>query len=79
MVDREPALATLRPRVEALLVRANSRTGRDELWLLPIDDCFRLVAQIRQHWTGMSGGSAVWPAVAQFFDDLARTRHKEDS
>jgi hypothetical protein len=77
LVDREPALATLRPRVEALLVRANSRTGSDELWLVPIDDCFRLVAEIRRHWTGMSGGSSVWQAVARFFDELARTRHED--
>jgi Family of unknown function (DUF5947) len=77
LVEREPALATLRPRVEALLVRANSRSGSDELWLVPIDDCFRLVAEIRGHWTGMSGGSAVWQAVARFFDDLARARHED--
>ncbi len=39
-------------------------------WILPIDDCFRLVAVIRQHWTGMAGGSAVWREVARFFADL---------
>jgi uncharacterized protein DUF5947 len=67
----------LRPGVEAVLVRANSRAGPDEQWLVPIDDCYRLVATIRQHWTGMSGGGAVWTAVARFFDDLAHSRHKE--
>lgn len=67
----------LRPGVEAVLVRANSRAGPDEQWLVPIDDCYRLVATIRQHWTGMSGGSAVWTAIARFFDDLAHSRHKE--
>jgi hypothetical protein len=76
LVEQVPALSTMRPRVEALLVRTNSRAAADELWLVPIDDCFRLVAAIRQHWTGMSGGSAVWLAVARFFDDLARTRHE---
>jgi hypothetical protein len=79
LVEQLPALATLRPWVEALLVRTNSRTAADELWIVPIDDCFRLVAAIRQHWTGMSGGSAVWLAVARFFDDLARTRHEKES
>ena len=78
LVARVPTLATLRPRVEALLVRANSRGDTDELWLVPIDDCFRLVATIRQHWTGMSGGSAVWQAIAGFFDDLGRTRHRKE-
>jgi hypothetical protein len=79
LVASAPALSTLRPRVEALLVRTNSRAAADEVWLVPIDDCFRLVAAIRQHWTGMSGGSAVWLAVARFFDDLARTRHEKES
>ena len=79
LVAHVPVLSTLRPRVEALLVRTNSRAAGDELWIVPIDDCFRLVAAIRQHWTGMSGGSAVWLAVARLFDDLARTRHEKES
>jgi hypothetical protein len=79
LVEQVPALSTLRARVEALLVRTNSRAAADELWIVPIDDCFRLVAAIRQHWTGMSGGSALWLAVARFFDDLARNRHEEES
>jgi uncharacterized protein DUF5947 len=78
LVARVPALATLRPRVEALLARANTRTDVDELWLVPIDDCYRLVAAIREHWTGMSGGSAVWQAVAGFFEDLHNTRHEQE-
>jgi hypothetical protein len=69
-----PEVATLQPEVEALLVRADHRGGPDELWLLPVDDCYRLVAVIRRHWRGMSGGSAVWGEIARFFDDIgART------
>ncbi|SBT43023.1 DUF5947 family protein [Micromonospora narathiwatensis] len=71
---RSPALAELRPRVEALLVWAGTRHGGGQQWLVPVDDCFRLVALIRRHWTGMSGGSAVWREVPRFFDDLGR-RH----
>ncbi|MFU8871615.1 DUF5947 family protein [Micromonospora sp. SL4-19] len=71
---RSPALAELRPRVEALLVWTGTPRGGDHQWVVPVDDCFRLVALIRQHWTGMSGGSAVWREIRQFFDDLGR-RH----
>jgi hypothetical protein len=63
-------LASMRPRVEAYLVRASTAVGRDEHWILPLDDCFRLVAVIRRHWTGMAGGSVVWREVARFFADL---------
>ncbi|MEU8262662.1 DUF5947 family protein [Micromonospora sp. NPDC048999] len=71
---RSPALAELRPRVEALLVWTGTPRGGGQQWLVPVDDCFRLVALIRQHWTGMSGGGTVWREIARFFDDLGR-RH----
>lgn len=75
---RSPALAELKPRIEAFLVWTGTPRGDGQQWVLPVDDCFRLVALIRQHWTGMSGGSAVWRAVAGFFDDLGR-RHGRPS
>jgi hypothetical protein len=65
-----PALAGMCPVVEALLVRASHVAGRTEHWILPVDECYRLVAVIRQHWTGMSGGAGVWREVAQFFEEL---------
>lgn len=70
--DQAPELAEMAPRVEAFLVRTNALRGTDQHWILPIDDCYRLVAVIRRHWTGMSGGSAVWKEVARFFDELGR-------
>ncbi|MCW3818546.1 DUF5947 family protein [Micromonospora sp. DR5-3] len=76
---RSPALAELKPRVEALLVWTGTpHSGGAQQWVVPVDDCFRLVALIRRHWTGMSGGSAVWRAIAGFFDDLGR-RHGRPS
>jgi hypothetical protein len=69
---QSPALVAMKPRVEAFLVRTSTAPGRDEHWVLPVDDCFRLVAVIRRHWTGMAGGSAVWTEVARFFADLGR-------
>jgi len=64
-----PVLATLAPAVEALLVnRTENRAGT---WIVPIEDCYRLVAVIRGHWKGLSGGQDVWPAVDTFFAELA--------
>jgi hypothetical protein len=78
-VDREawqaairtcPELATMQPEVEALLV--DTARGAKQRWIVPIDDCFRLVAIVRDEWRGLSGGSTVWPAIDRFFDELAR-------
>ncbi|MFU8852834.1 DUF5947 family protein [Micromonospora sp. SL1-18] len=69
-----PALAELRPRVEALLVWTGTPRAGGQQWVVPVDDCFRLVALIRRHWTGMSGGSVMWREIDRFFDDLGR-RH----
>jgi hypothetical protein len=76
---RSPELAGLKPRIEAFLVWTGTpHGGGAQQWVVPVDDCFRLVALIRRHWTGMSGGSAVWRAIAGFFDDLGR-RHGRPS
>ena len=65
-----PDLADLNPEVEAVLV--NTARGRSEAWLVPVDDCYRLVAVVRRHWTGMSGGDRVWPEIERFFEELRR-------
>jgi hypothetical protein len=72
VVAGHPALAGLAPEVEALLV--NTARGARHHWLVPIDDCFRLVAVVRREWRGLSGGSRVWPAVDQFFAELTEHR-----
>lgn len=77
LVDREdwasvvagcPPLAELEPEVEAFLV--NTARGQREFWVVPVDDCFRLVAVVRTEWRGLSGGSTVWPAIGRFFEEL---------
>ena len=65
-----PLLRTLEPDVEALLV--NRSRGAQDYLLVPIDDCYRLVALIRTHWRGLSGGSEVWQEIDSFF-----TRERE--
>lgn len=66
---RFPPLRELEPGVRALLV--NTARGGREHWLVPIDDCFRLVAIVGREWRGLSGGGTVWPAIEQFFTDLS--------
>ena len=63
-----PALAGLEPDVEALLV--NRALGAREYWIVPIDDCYRLVALIRTNWRGLNGGAEVREATTRFFDHL---------
>jgi hypothetical protein len=62
-----PVLRTLEPDVEALLV---SR-GRGH-WIVPIDECYALVAVIRTRWKGLTGGKDVWEEIARFFEELDR-------
>jgi hypothetical protein len=62
------ALQVMEPDVEALLVNRVSKIP--EYFLVPIDECFRLVGIIRTHWKGLSGGTEVWKHIQQFFDHL---------
>jgi hypothetical protein len=71
-IRRCPDLDRIAPDTQALLV--NTARGRSEHWLVPIDDCYRLVGVIRQEWRGLSGGSRVWPAVDRFFEELTAVR-----
>lgn len=68
LTSQEPALAGMQPEVEALLV--NTAWGAHEYWLVPVDDCFRLVALVRREWKGLSGGGTVWPRITEFFAEL---------
>lgn len=70
-IERDnPVLCTLEPDVEALLV--NRSRGASDHFLVPIDDPYRLVALMRTRWRGLSGGSEVWQAIDEFFEDLTR-------
>lgn len=67
---RNPAVAGMEPDVEALLV---DRTGDgSEGWIVPIDACYELVGIFRTRWKGLSGGSAVWEGIEEFFEELGR-------
>jgi uncharacterized protein DUF5947 len=66
--ERWDAVRDMAAGVQALLV--NTVRGAREQWVVPIDDCYRLVALVRREWVGLSGGSTVWPQVQRFFDGL---------
>ena len=34
-----------------------------EYYVLPIDECYKLVGLIRAHWQGLSGGTEVWQEI----------------
>lgn len=70
---RNPALKGMESDVEALLVnRLGYSRGHSapEYYLLPIDECYKLVGLIRMHWKGLSGGTEVWQELGQFFSNL---------
>jgi hypothetical protein len=75
-LEREnPVLGELEPDVEALLV--NRGRGAREHFIVPIDDCYSLVALIRSRWKGLAGGSEVWDEIGAFFDRLHRQAELE--
>ena len=69
--DRIPALAELRPDVEALLIRRDPGSCH----LVPIDACYELVGRLRTLWRGFDGGTEAHAAMDAFFARVhARSR-----
>jgi hypothetical protein len=68
LVQAVEPLATMRPDVEALLVRRTALT-RTAL-IVPIDVCYELVGRIRLMWRGLQGGDDLWREVDAFFARL---------
>jgi len=70
---RNPVLSEMQSDVEALLInRLGYSRGYSaaEYYLLPIDECYKLVGLIRMHWKGLSGGTEVWRELGEFFSNL---------
>lgn len=68
VVRENPVLREMAPDVEALLVNRVGQTR--DYYLVPIDECYKLVGLIRANWRGFSGGTEVWQEIASFFDEL---------
>jgi hypothetical protein len=73
IASRNPVLNGMESDVEALLAnRLGYSRGHSapEYYLLPIDECYKLVGLIRMHWKGLSGGTEVWQELGHFFTNL---------
>jgi hypothetical protein len=70
LVAANPILEKLQPDVEALLV--NRVAAARDHYIVPIDECYRLVGMVRAGWRGVSGGTEVWRSIAEFFTELKR-------
>jgi hypothetical protein len=66
--ESNPMLKALQHDVEALLV--NRARGARQYFVVPIDECSRLVGIIRIHWKGLGGGQVVWQEIRRFFAAL---------
>lgn len=64
LCEANPALATLEPDVEAVLVRAGDAP---ECYVVPIDACYELVGRLRMLWRGFDGGQEARAALDEFF------------
>jgi hypothetical protein len=63
-----PLLGSISPDVEAIFV--NRAQQGNEAYLIPIDECYSLVGQLRLLWQGFDGGSEVRAALATFLAGL---------
>jgi hypothetical protein len=72
VVASNSILKQMRPDVEALLVnRVGASHGvAAEYYIVPIDECYKLVGVIRLHWHGLSGGTEMWREIGKFFAEL---------
>jgi hypothetical protein len=68
IVIANPQLKALETDTEALLV--NRVAGASHYFIVPIDECYKLVGLIRTKWKGLGGGSEVWEAINGFFIEL---------
>ena len=79
IAENNPVLGEMEADVEALLVNriGHSRGfAEPEQYIVPIDECYKLVGLIRSHWSGLAGGSEVWRQIAEFFAQIkARSPH----
>jgi hypothetical protein len=72
VVQENAVMNEMQADVEALLVnRVGATRGvKPEYFVVPIDECYKLVGLIRMYWRGLSGGTEVWREVGNFFVEL---------
>ena len=70
LVPAYPLLGAMTPDVEAIFV--NRAEQRNEAFLIPIDECYSLVGELRLRWQGFDGGAEARAALAAFLAGLRR-------
>ena len=68
LVAAHPLFAAMTPDVEAVFVNRAEPGG--EVFLLPIDQCYSLVGELRLRWQGFDGGAEAHAALASFLTAL---------
>jgi hypothetical protein len=68
LADSYPLFAAMTPDVEAVFV--NRAEHGNEVFLLPIDECYSLVGELRLRWQGFDGGAEAHAALAAFLAGL---------
>ena len=75
IVLANPVLREMEADVMGLLanrVRSSGPPHPAEYYLVPIDQCYKVVGLIRSHWRGLSGGTEVWREIGTFFAELGK-------
>jgi hypothetical protein len=81
-----PLFGALAPDVEAIFVHGGgpgqsaspggrppqTPPGKFEVFLIPIDECYALVGELRLRWQGFDGGAEARASLAAFLDGLRR-------
>jgi hypothetical protein len=71
ITGENPEVRTMESDVEGLLVYRVG-TAREH-YIVPIDECFKLIGLIRVKWKGFSGGMEMWQEIGRF---LARMKER---
>ena len=74
IANENPELRSMDADVEGLLVYRVG-TAREH-YIIPIDECFKLIGLIRLKWKGFSGGMIVWQEIGKFLDQLKQRSSK---
>ncbi len=69
LIATYPLFAAMTPDVEAVFVNRKAESG-SEVFLLPIDQCYSLVGELRLRWQGFDGGAEAHAALAAFLAGL---------
>lgn len=71
LIELNPILNSLTPDLEALLINRLDDVGG--YYIVPIDNCYKLIGMIRIAWKGIFGGKEVNDTIRQFFNELKKT------